>query len=162
MFLLHSSGTVAFAPGEVVIQLSLVRVVALALAAAMLSACGTLGEIGGPSEQELSNALDSAARAAARADELEVRIARLESRFASERRERAAVERRLERGLERRSERFTEAVAKLRKSLDEVREAGRSLEADAANALSEARDAARALAVLTRRFDYHLRSHDRG
>ena len=138
------------------------KVLVLALAAALLPACGTMGEIGGPSEEEVSRALDSASGAVARVDEVEVRIARLESRLLSERRSRAALEKRLERALERRSDRFSEAVAALRKRLREVGEAGRSIGAEASSALSEAREAARALSVLTRRFDYHLKSGERG
>lgn len=81
-------------------------------------------------------------------DELEAEIARLERR-----RERAAAR------LDRVTGKLWKSLDGLRDAVAEAKGAGDSSASQAAAALADAASAARALAVLENRFDYHLRQH---
>ena len=133
------------------------RAGALAAAALLSVSCGPAGALDRSAERRLEGARVDASEALERVDDLEARLGELGEELRSSRRGQDG----LERALQRRGERFREVVATLRGSLKELREVSGSIEDDAAAALSVAHSTARDLSVLTRRFDYHLRSTGR-
>lgn len=137
--------------------LRLGRASLLLMAAALSSSCGVAGGLDAATERDLAGARASAKEALARVERLEDRLTEVEAVLRSARSERAAVERLVRR----RAERLGAAVTRLRSSLEELRAKGSAVAEDAARALATATAAARDISVLTRRFDYHLRSHDR-
>ena len=133
------------------------RAGALTLAALALISCGPAGSLDRSAERRLEGARATASEALERVDDLEARLAGLEGDLRASRREKRGSER----ALQRRSARLRDMVDGLRDSLRELREASGSIEENVAAALSVANSAARDLSVLTRRFDYHLRSGGR-
>ena len=127
-------------------------------AVALLTACGPLGDLGASSEADVHKARADAERALARAAELDDALADLQGELRLTRRRQASLEDRIER----RSRRLRASVGKLRGALGDLREANASIDEEASRAIALADQAVRDLSVLTRRFDYHLRSGGRG
>jgi predicted nucleic acid-binding Zn-ribbon protein len=125
------------------------RLIAAALAAAVvLPACGT----GSGSEESLrkaDDALAAAERSQESVDALEEQVSSLEDRLGDARRKGAAL-----------SSRLDKATGRLWDSLAKLRTAVSDASGSASGALSAAQSAAREIAVLTQRFDYHLRQGD--
>lgn len=122
------------------------RLVAAAVTVAVvLPACGS----GTGSEESLRKADDAMAaaeRSLKAVDALEDEVASLETRLDDARRKGAALSSRIDKA----TEKLWESLARIRASTDDA--AG-----SASSALSSAQSAARDIAVLTQRFDYHLR-----
>jgi hypothetical protein len=121
-----------------------------------LAACGGVtpfsGDDEGPDPAEV--AADDARAALEYAEDVGRELVELKGAFtASERRAE-----RLARTSARRAERMDRALARLRDALDRLRQEATGAGGQAREALAAASGAARDLAVLTRRFDYHLRS----
>jgi hypothetical protein len=126
------------------------------LAIALLAgvACGRAEPLDAAAQQSVDEAEAAAAEALDLAERLEVRVAGVESDILEARRARRA----LQRDLGREQRRLGDAVAKLRTALDDLRSESAAASEEGKSALAAATSAARDLAVLTRRFDYHLRS----
>jgi predicted nucleic acid-binding Zn-ribbon protein len=123
------------------------RFIAAAVTVAVaLPACGS----GSGSDESLVRKADEAMTTAERSleavDELEGEVAALESRLDDARRKGAAL-----------SSRLDKATTKLWDSLDRLRTTTDDASASASSAVASAQAAARDIAVLTQRFDYHLR-----
>jgi hypothetical protein len=130
------------------------RAAALVLAAGAFAGCAR-AQAHDPAEKErLDDARSTPAEAMDAVDDLEARVEELEGDL-------AAADRVSER-VDRVSERLWASLAKLRKSLDEARGAAGDAAANADAALGSAQQAARDLALLGNRYDYHLRRYHGG
>jgi hypothetical protein len=122
------------------------RLLAAAVTVAVaLPACGS----GTGSEESLRKADDAMAaaeRSLEAVDALEAEVASLENRLDDARRKGAAL-----------SSRLDKATQKLWESLARVRTSAGDAAGSASSAVASAQSAARDIAVLTQRFDYHLR-----
>ena len=127
-------------------------------ALALLTACGPLGDLGASSEADAHEARADAERALARAAKLDDAVTNLQGKLRLTRRRQAFLEDRMQR----RSERLSESLGKLRAALGDLREANAATGEEASRAIALADKATRDLSVLTRRFDYHLRSGGHG
>jgi hypothetical protein len=127
----------------------------LVVVVATLTACGRGTE---PIDAETQRSVDAAEATAERAletaEDVEVRVTGLETDLLEALRARRALARQVETG----QKRLRASMAALRSALEELRSKTRGAGDDAAAALDAAAAAARDLSVLTRRFDYHLRS----
>ncbi len=128
---------------------NMTRAAALVLAAGTFAGCARAPSLDPAAKERLDDARESAAEAVAAVDGLEERIAALEDDLD----EASRVSERVDRV----SERLWASLAKLRKSLDDVRSGTDDAAASADAALGRAEQAARDLAVLGNRYDYHLR-----
>ena len=119
--------------------------------AVVLPACGT----GSGSDESLVRKADDAMAAAERSleavGELEGEIAGLEDRLDDARRKGAALSGRLDKA----TQRLWDSLARVRSSVDDA-------SGSASSAVATAQSAARDIAVLTQRFDYHLRQSGGG
>jgi uncharacterized protein (DUF3084 family) len=129
------------------------RAWAVAVIAVVLAGCGGSNALDPAARRGLADAQAAADRAFARLSRLEHRVGALAGRV-RERDARAESLAAKSDDLERSLERLGKAVDRLRSQSDGARERARA-------ALATAESAARDLAVLTRRFDYHL-SHYHG
>jgi ABC-type transporter Mla subunit MlaD len=134
------------------------RAPTLIVAALLLSSCGVAGGVDEATKQGLEGARAEARRALARAGRLEDRLQGLAHDLKAARGDLAALQRRVGR----RQERLDGAVSQLRSALRDLRQTSSEAVEGAAEALAAAGRATRDLSVLTRRFDYHLKSHGRG
>jgi conjugal transfer/entry exclusion protein len=127
------------------------------LAVALLSgvACGRAEPLDAAAQQSVDEAEAAAAEALDVAESLEVRVAGVESDLLEARRARRV----LERGFASKQRRLADSVAELRSAIKDLRSASANASDEAKSALGTATTATRDVAVLTRRFDYHLRSH---
>ncbi len=131
-----------------------VATIALALAGCGRGEAADAGLLDTTDEQAREQVAD-----ALRAVELlEDRTAELEAEVASLRDQRARAAARLDKA----TRRLWSSLSELRGSVAEARAAGESASSEVAAALSQAGAAARALAVLDNRFEYHLRQHGGG
>ena len=123
------------------------RLMAAALSVAVaLPACGSGS---GPDEslvRKADDAMAAAERSLEAVDELEAEITTLEGRLDDARRKGAALSSRLDKA----SKRLWESLARVRSSVTDA-------SGSASSAVATAQSAARDIAVLTQRFDYHLR-----
>ncbi|HEX2196678.1 MAG TPA: hypothetical protein VHJ76_07105 [Actinomycetota bacterium] len=130
------------------------RAAALVLAAGTFAGCARAPSLDPAAKERLDDARESAAEAVAAVDDLEDRIAELEDDLDDAGR----VSERVDRV----TERLWDSLAKLRKSLDEAEAGASDASATAGAALGRAEQAARDLAVLGNRYDYHLRRYHGG
>lgn len=125
------------------------------LAGLALAACGRAQALDPAAQEEIEGARTVADRALEAVEGFEPRVALLERRVASQRR---AVQ-----GLQDKastaSKDLGKALAAVEKRIAKLEESGDAAAEKAGAALAEAAKAARDLAVLMRRFDYHLRHH---
>ena len=133
---------------------NMTRAAALVLAAGTFAGCARAPSLDPAAKERLDDAREAAAEAAAAVDDLEDRIAALEDDLDDA----AGVKERVDRV----AERLWGSLGKLRKSLDDVRSGASDAAATADAALSRAEQAARDLAVLGNRYDYHLRRYHGG
>ncbi|CAN5668616.1 hypothetical protein BH24ACT26_BH24ACT26_04140 [soil metagenome] len=133
---------------------SSVRFAILTLAASSLVACGGPEALDPAAQRSVEAAEVAAEEALARSEDLELRIAGLEDDLVGVRRDRRA----LARELSTRNGRLQESMAALRSSLKELRALSAGATDEAESAAATAAAVTRDLTVLTRRFDYHLRS----
>jgi predicted nucleic acid-binding Zn-ribbon protein len=127
------------------------RLLAAAVTAAVvLPACGT-GSGSDESLRKADDALAAAERSLTAVDDLKEEVSALENRLDDARRKGAAL-----------SSRLDKATQKLWDSLARVRTSVSDAAGSASSALASAQSAARDIAVLTQRFDYHLRQSGGG
>jgi uncharacterized coiled-coil protein SlyX len=130
-------------------------VVAAALA---LAACGRAQALDPAAQEEIEGARALAERAVDEVRRFEPRVALLERRVAAHKRAASA----LRDALVSRSEKLDAALRGVERRLERLAASNRAATKDAEAALSAAEAAARDLAILTRRFDYHLRRYHGG
>ncbi len=130
--------------------------VVLGVALALSTSCGR-GEEGDAPLLDVGDeqAREQAADALAALDALEEQIEELEQRVESLEDERVRTSKRLDRA----TERLWSSLSNLRAAVADAKAAGDSASSDVASALGQADAAARAIAVLDNRFEYHLRQH---
>ena len=126
---------------------------ALVIGAFLFVACGS-GELDSETAGDLQEARADAAQAVERVDSLEARLDAL-----AEQLDDAVLDRKR---LNRVTERLESALADLRKALHAAESSADTAAADAASALARADQAARDLAVLEDRYEYHLRRYHGG
>ena len=127
------------------------RLVAAAVTAAvLLPACGS-GSGSDESLRRADDALATAERSLEAVDDLKAEVSSLETRLDDARRKGAAL-----------SSRLDKATQRLWDSLARIRTSASDAAGSASSALASAQSAAREIAVLTQRFDYHLRQSGDG
>ncbi|HEX2235031.1 MAG TPA: hypothetical protein VHK89_02045 [Actinomycetota bacterium] len=127
----------------------------LLLAGLALAACGRAQALDPAAQEEIEGARAVADRALEAVESFEPRVSLLERRVASQRR----VVRSLRDDASTASKDLGKALAAVEKRLDRLEASGDAVAERAGTALARAEKAARDLAVLVRRFDYHLRHH---
>lgn len=116
-----------------------------------LAACGSTEPLDDAAQERIDAAESQAADAVAAVDSLTERLAEMEDELGG-----LTLERKqLAKQLDRISSRLDVQIAELK---DQLRAARSSSSEEAASALAAAQQAARNLAVLERRFDYHLKN----
>jgi hypothetical protein len=138
------------------------RILVLSLLGAGLAACGQASVDDARRAGEAARA--AAADANARVADLEASVGHIEdvvTRLQTSTRGMAADVERGEKADLRRHRRLLEATDRLWKSVGRLRDSLQAADEDAAAAASRAADLARDLAVLTKRFDYHLKHSGR-
>lgn len=158
----RKTGQIAAGAGEGRVSISTMRkAAALVLAAGTLAGCARAQALDPAEKERLDDARTAAAEAMEAVDDLELRIEDLEDDLE----EATDVTERVDKVSQRVgkvSERLWTSLAKLRASLDEVRAGAADAGATASSALARAEQAARDLAVLGNRYDYHLRRYHGG
>lgn len=130
------------------------RAAALVLAAGSLAGCARAQALDPAAKERLDDARATADEALDAVAGLEARLEIAEADL-----EQAG---RVSKRVDEVSERLWASLAKLRRSLDEVRAEAGDAGADADAALGRAEQAARDLALLENRYDYHLRRYHGG
>jgi septal ring factor EnvC (AmiA/AmiB activator) len=125
----------------------------LVLIALALASCGSPGALDDAAQDQIDEARSEAQAATEVAAALTTRLSRLENRLAAASEDRAEVAKQLDKI----SSRLEYSIAHFTKQVKALRSGSSEARANAEAALAEALQAARDLAVLERRFDYHLK-----
>lgn len=133
---------------------NMTRAAALVLAAGTFASCARAEALDPAARERLDEAKATAAEAVEAVDDLELRIEGLEADLAEASR--------LGDRVDNVSERLWGSLARLRKSLDDVRAGASEGTETAQAAAARAEEVARGLAVLANRYDYHLRRYHGG
>ena len=131
---------------------------ALVLGAAVLLTLSACGDDGGGSRDAAAEAAQTAEEALEATEELTGDVADLQEELDEGLADAGAADDRVDRRLKAISQRLSNALADVRSSIESVRATADGASGDVASALSRAEAAARDLAVLESRFDYHLKN----
>ena len=133
-------------------------VAAVTAALVALTACGGSGDSVDEARATADTALDQVEQLTERITSLERELSAASGALADA----EAGDRDLGRRLDKATDRLQKSLGRLRKSVDAAGEAAESAAADSGSALAQAQAAARDLAVLRERYDYHLRRYHGG